>query len=401
MKRILLVLLFCVASSHTALHAQVPAPDDPCGFGLARPGETQRWGYDFSALTAHVQYWAMHPFVDVHVIGTSVQRRPLFELRITNPSSGLPKKRLWIHARTHPIEAEASEVARAVIDELLSGSPLATRVLDHCIVHVLPMLNPDGVVLRAPRENANGVDLESNWGSAQAEQEVAVLRSRLSALMREENPIEIALNLHSAYTCKRYFVYHAAAGSSLLFTQLQQRFIRGVREAFPGGIEPYDFFVTWTDGTPDRYPESWFWRNYGEKVMALTYEDMNCTAAGEYQRTARALLAGSASYLGIGGTVGTDAPLPAEDMRIAAAYPQPLHSEGTLTVEIAAGSRQEFLELALYDMLGRQVRLLWSGDMAAGRRQLQLSVGLLPAGSYLLLLRGRDGTRQQLIRIGA
>jgi hypothetical protein len=399
MKRIILAFLLCVAWAHPGLRAQVPAEHDPCGFGLARPGEALRWGYDFSALTAHVQGWALHPFVDVDVIGGSVQRRPLFALRITNPSSALPKRRIWIHARTHPIEAEASEVARALVDELLSGSALARTVLDHCVVHVLPMLNPDGVVLRAPRENANGVDLESNWGSAQPEQEVAVLREHLTALMREQHPIEIALNLHSAYTCKRYFVYHAAAGTSLLFTQLQQRFIRGVRDAFPGGIEPYDFFVTWTDGTPDRYPESWFWRNFGEDVMALTYEDMNCTAAGDFDRTARALLAGSASYLGIGGTVGAEKPPVAEGLRIEAVYPQPMRTDGVLTVEVSAGSGQGFLEITLYDMLGRPVRELWRGAMDTGRRQLRLSPGALPAGSYLLLVRGGDATRQRLVRI--
>ncbi len=399
MKQYILLFLLCAACAHPGLHAQVPAESDPCGHNLARPGAALRWGYDFSALTAHVQNWSLHPFVDVDVIGGSVQRRPLFVLNITNPSSLLPKRRIWIHARTHPIEAEASEVARAIVDELLSESALARMVLDHCVVHVLPMLNPDGVVLRAPRENANGVDLESNWGTAQPEMEVAVLRDHLATLMGGEAPIEIALNLHSAYTCKRYFVYHAAAGTSILFTQLQQRFIRGVRDAFPGGIEPYDFFVTWTNGTPDRYPESWFWRNYGEEVMALTYEDMNCTAAGDFDKTARALLAGSASYLGIDGTVGVESLPAADGLRIEAVYPQPMRSEGMLTVEVAALGGQEHIEMSLYDMLGRPLQQLWRGAMDTGRRQLRVSPAGLPAGSYVLVLRGHHGAQQRMIRI--
>lgn len=401
MKRILPLLLVCVAFAHPSLLAQPSADRDPCGSAVARPSEVQRWGYDFAALTAHVQGWALHPAVDVDVIGTSVRHRPLYRLRITNPASALPKRRIWIHARTHPIEAEASEVARALVDELLSGSALARRILDHCVVYVLPMLNPDGVVLRAPRENANGVDLESNWGAAQPEREVAVLRDHLASLMRAEQPLEIALNLHSSYDCRRFFVYHAAEGSSLLFTQLQQRFIGFVRDAFPGGIEPYDYFVSWTNGTPDRYPESWFWRNYGEDVMALTYEDMNCTAAGDFDKTARALLAGSAAYLGIGGTVGTEALPHADDLRITAVYPQPLAANGTLTVEVTAGSGQDFIELTLLDLLGRPLQQLWRGRMERGGRQLRVPLGTLAPGAYLLFLRGSGGTRQRLIRIGA
>ncbi|MCB2205585.1 hypothetical protein KQI65_12650 [bacterium] len=377
---------------------------DPCGFaseqGLGRKSEAQRWGYDFADMLANVQAWNLHPSVDAQLLGYSVQRRPLFHLQITNPASHIPKRRIWLHARTHPIESESSEVLRALIDELLSDSPLAERVLDHCVIDILPMVNPDGVVLRYPRENANGVDLESNWGSSTPEAEVNALRNRLRSLMQSDMPIEIALNLHSAYDCKRYFVYHAAEGSSILFTQLQQQFINAVRTAFPGGIEPYDYFVSWTGGTPDRYPESWFWRNYGESVMALTYEDMNCTAAGDFDRTARALLEGSLAYLGIDGPLDAHPMAAAQAPEIEGLFPQPAHVDGSFTLQLGGAAGGSSVHIALYDELGRMVRRIWEGRMTAETRSLQIPLSGLAAGSYHLVLHSPAGMQRRLLLIG-
>lgn len=364
---------------------RIPAEDDPCGFALPRAAEVRQWGYPFSALISDMQRWALHPWVRFEAIGESVQGRPLHHMVLTNPASTQPKRRLWIHARTHPIESESSMVARAMVDELLSGSEIANRILDHCLVHVLPMFNPDGVILQYARENAHGVDLESNWGAASPEPEVDALRSQYQRLMDSERPIDIALNLHSAYTCKRYFVYHAAAGTSELFTQQEQRFINAVRARFPGGIEPFDFFVSWTNGTPDRYPESWFWNNYRERVMALTYEDMNCATAGDFDKTAGALLGGAADFLGLG-EVTAVAALPARgtSLHLDAVFPQPLRTGTDLQMRVRADREMPSAEIAIYDMLGRRVAGMWHGVLREGERILNLPTGTLRPGSYLL-----------------
>ncbi|MBR9977165.1 MAG: hypothetical protein KFH87_03670 [Bacteroidetes bacterium] len=358
--------------------------DDPCGFSLRKPGDILLWGYGHDALIVDMQSWILHTMTSIDVIGNSVQGRPLYHMVFTNPASRIQKKRIWIHARTHPIESESSQVARAMINELLSGSELGNLLLDHAIVHVLPMLNPDGVELRYPRTNFNGVDLESNWGTALPEPEVLALREHLNMLMKSDTPIDIALNLHSAYDCKRFFIYHAAEGSSVLFTQLQQRFIGFVRDRFPGGIEPYDYFVSWTTGTPDRYPESWFWRNYREEVMALTYEDMNCAAAGDFERSARALLGGVADYLGFTGVLSTASlATPVEESLFAAVFPNPVSRDGRLTVRLRADLTARPLRISLHDRLGREVALLYEGVAAGGHTFVQ-PVSNLATGNYYL-----------------
>ncbi len=385
---LLLLILFL------PLRAAAQSEDDPCGFSLRKPGETAVWAYGTDALIADLQGWALHPMTHIDVIGNSTQGRPLYHVVITNPASQLPKKRIWIHARTHPIESESSFVARAIVEELLGGSILGNLILDHAVVHILPMLNPDGVALQNARENARGVDLESNWNAAAPEAEVQALRRHLSALMQSSTPIDVALNLHSAYNCKRYFVYHAAAGTSVLFTQLEQQFIGFARDRFPGGIEPHDYFVSWTSGTPDRYPESWFWLNYREAVMALTYEDMNCTAAGDYDRTARALLGAAGDYLGLTGVLGVDRMTAgSESPLLVEVFPNPVHAGGSITVRLAAEQAGKPLRVGLYDRLGREVVTVFDGEGPAAEHTLRIATGNLSPGTYYLRATGRDVQR--------
>jgi len=392
---IAVLLTFIVLPAHVHVAQHVPVEDDPCGFRFRKDTEEfefQLWGYFRDALMSDLQRWALHPWVNIDVIGSSVRGAPLYHIVLTNPSSTTLKKRIWIHARTHPIEAESSWLARAMMDELLSGSMLSASILDNCVVHVLPMLNPDGVELLLPRTNARGVDLESNWGASEAEPEVQALRAQFELLMASASPIDIALNLHSAYDCKRYFVYHAAAGTSELFASMQQSYIGMVRKRFPEGIQAWDYFVSWTTGTPDRYPESWFWLNHRERVMALTFEEMNCTAAGEYDRTARALLGGSAEYLGLPGfATSTDAHVgPPTAVRIAA-YPNPLRPglHGSLNLRIDSPGI-EHAKLDLVDALGRIVATVWDGPMTMRTHVLSYPVHGLRSGSYFIRFHAGD-----------
>ena len=64
------------------------------------------------------------------------------------------------------------------------------------------MHNPDGVELGYPRENANGIDIESGWDDLVLQPEVSALKNRFIDLMIPvANPIKVALNMHSAYAC--------------------------------------------------------------------------------------------------------------------------------------------------------------------------------------------------------
>ncbi|MEM1044043.1 MAG: choice-of-anchor B family protein [Bacteroidota bacterium] len=65
----------------------------------------------------------------------------------------------------------------------------------------------------------------------------------------------------------------------------------------------------------------------------------------------------------------------------ATVYPNPSHAEATLRFELAEAGP---VRAVLYDVLGREVRVLTDGPHAAGPHTVQLSDAVLPPGAYVL-----------------
>ncbi len=312
-----IVFLLLLSALHATFAFETASPGlDKCGFHpvLAKGAEATaapeipKWGYGYDSLLADLSRWGASPHVTLDSIGASVEGRAIWRVTVTesiplarlNATSSVTEKdreRIFIHARTHPAEVQTSWIIREMMSLLLGENEEAIGLRDRHIIHLIPMLNPDGVELEKPRENANDIDLESNWNKDVLEPEVAALKSHFIGLMEEQNPIRVALNLHSdQFNCTRFFFFHHANGTSEKFVELQKNFIGKVREYFSPGIEPWHFVVSWQGGTGLQYPEGFFWSHYRESVMALTFEDANCPTASEFDSTARALLLGAADY---------------------------------------------------------------------------------------------------------
>lgn len=335
------------------------------------------WGYNYDSLLNDIATWETSDYVQISSIGKSTLDRDQYELTITNPAIAKNlKHRIYIHARTHPNEVQAFWVTDEIINLLIQNSGIGKFLRDRCIFHIVPMYNPDGVELEYPRENANNVDIESNWGTTNPEIEVQNLRYRFEELMLEDNPIELALNMHSAYACKRYFVYHHQAGTSTFYTEIEKDFITAVRSQFMDGIEPWDYYVSWSNGTPNQYPESWWWVNYEEDVLALTYEDMNCEMAGDYNQTAYAILYGIAEHLGLNFTniLSQNAPISAQT------YPNPFTNEISIR-----WANQHVNTIVLTDISGKTILTVHPDD---GNRSIKIHDLNLPEGMYFLQLQG-------------
>ena len=373
MKKIRIKVILANLVFTTVIYSQIELVDK-CGYiygdqtnhYLAR---TANWGYGYDSLLVDLERWGESPFVTVDSLGASVQNRALWELTIADDPESSSNHRIYIHARTHPGEEESFWVTNEIINFLISDTPLAAFIRTNCIFHIIPMYNPDGVELGYARENANGVDIESGWDDVPLELEVAVLKNRFIELTSfVDNPIEVALNMHSSYSCKRYFVYHDAAGTSENYTTLEQQFINAVQSYFVDGFEDWDYFVSWTSGTPDQYPESWWWMNHSENVMALTYEDMNCEAAGNYDSTAYALVLGVCEYIGLDlSQIQNEASMPGS-YSLLQNYPNPFNSTTTLRYDLAGHSN---VNIIIYDMLGREVKTLINQTQDAGFKSIQ------------------------------
>jgi hypothetical protein len=166
---------------------------------------------------------AGHPHVrSIAAIGNSQQGRPLHKVQLTDasrPDAG--KKRVWIHSGIHPAETTSYFTVEGLIDWLGSGDPFAEVLLDHTILDIVPMANPDGVALGNYRVNANSVNLEDEWAApyASTQPEIVALRTAIEGFMGTpaapgSNPIEVLLNLHSSHNVTKPFHFQHAANAN-------------------------------------------------------------------------------------------------------------------------------------------------------------------------------------------
>jgi len=250
------------------------------------------------------------------------------------------------------------------------------------------MYNPDGVELGYARQNAHGIDIESNWNSPAPEPEVLALRAQFESFMASAEPIKVALNMHSSSKGKRYFVFHSPVGTSEYYAQLEKSFIGYVQSHSPGRIESWDYFVTWTLATAMQYPESWFWLNHAEAVMALTYEDIFYVTNGGFDSTANALLLGVDDYI-MDPATGVDG---SEDIPAGFAlqqnFPNPFNRSSTIRFSL---TQPGFVSLVVYDMLGREVVRLVEADLDQGGHSVRISSDAIASGAYMYRLRTRTG----------
>lgn len=73
------------------------------------------------------------------------------------------KKAIILSSRVHPGETGASYMMKGVIDYLV-GPSIGARILrDTFIFKIVPMLNPDGVIVGNTRSDLNGDDMNRHW----------------------------------------------------------------------------------------------------------------------------------------------------------------------------------------------------------------------------------------------
>ena len=386
-------IFFLLSIPFSLGRAQEAEVVDPCGFPdttsmeykLAASGN---WGYGYDTLLYDLGEWKKSPFVTVDSVGATVQNRTMFVMTVQDTTSDSLniRRRIWIHARTHPNEVQGTWVTNEMIKMLLDTNDLAKRLRQRYVFNIMPMYNPDGVELRKDRQNANGIDIESNWNAVSPEKEVLVLRSQFQKYMAKPNPMRMMLNVHSAIACKRYFVYHAPGGTSATFSLLEQRFINYVRANFPNAIEPHTYFVSWPSAPPPtQYPESWCWSNYKEKIMAMTYEDYNCPSASKFDSTASAILKGIDAYMQ--DTTAVTSVIASKStpsyFMLEQNFPNPFNPSTIIRYQLL---KQSYITLKVYDVLGREVAVLVNEEQSSGSHSAIFNAASLGSGIYFYRL---------------
>ncbi|XP_048112703.1 cytosolic carboxypeptidase 2-like isoform X3 [Alosa alosa] len=145
-------------------------------------------------------------------------------LTVTSPSrkcgecEAAHKPAIVITARVHPGETNSSWVMKGIMDFLLSDTPDARLLRDAFIFKLVPMLNPDGVIVGNYRCSLTGSDLNRSYNSNLKDSfpTVHAVRTMVHRLC-EEREVLLYCDLHGHSRKQNVFTYgcERAAGRQL------------------------------------------------------------------------------------------------------------------------------------------------------------------------------------------
>jgi hypothetical protein len=215
---------------------------------------------------------ARHPsLTSSALLGQTAEGREVTMITIDDPLvDPSAKRRLWVHSRAHAGEVTGTHSLLGFLEQMMEDSPAGLLLRERLRVHMVPLLNIDGVHDGYTRWDAEGRDPESQWCAIDSPA-VQSVKTQVDQLMQEPEPISLALNLHSTrgVYADTFFFKHLFPSVSRNFETIQQRYINAFDRATP----------LFENRSPEssqlhecRFIESYFWNNWGEDVMALTHE---------------------------------------------------------------------------------------------------------------------------------
>ena len=161
--------------------------------------------YTNRKLAALLDSFRGNPFLEMHVIGRSVEGRGIPLLSITDAKVPSAKKKVvWLMFRQHAWEAGSSWTCDGTIRFLLGNDERARRIRGQFIYRIFPLADPDGVAAGGVRFNKNGYDLNRNWDAIDPRTmpEVAAEHKAIVDWVDSGRRLDLFLSLHNTETAE-------------------------------------------------------------------------------------------------------------------------------------------------------------------------------------------------------
>jgi murein tripeptide amidase MpaA len=189
--------------------------------------------------------------VQLERLGATLDGRDMDLLRITNargPLAEARKKKVWLIARQHPGEAMAEWFVEGFLERLLDADdPVARVLLEQCIFHVVPNMNPDGAGRGNLRTNAVGSNLNREWlePSMDKSPEVVLVRQKM-----QQTGVDFCLDAHGDEGLPYNFLLGAdgIVGFTPRLAELQTAF----KTAWVGSCPDFQVAQTYGSAHPTR-----------------------------------------------------------------------------------------------------------------------------------------------------
>ncbi|XP_051875848.1 cytosolic carboxypeptidase 2-like [Pristis pectinata] len=203
---------------------QFPHDSDTCYFAHCYP-------YSYSDLQDYLIDVATDPvkskFCKIRVLCRSLAGNMVYLLTVTNPSKSpevvAGKRAVVLTARVHPGESNSSWMMKGFLDHLLGDSADASLLRDTFLFKIVPMLNPDGVIVGNYRCSLSGRDLNRQYRSFLKEHYPPVWYTRrLIKRLVEERAVLLYCDFHGHSRKQNIFMY-GCQGHGTVSTCVKQR----------------------------------------------------------------------------------------------------------------------------------------------------------------------------------
>uniref|UniRef100_A0A669QSZ1 ATP/GTP binding protein like 2 n=1 Tax=Phasianus colchicus TaxID=9054 RepID=A0A669QSZ1_PHACC len=142
----------------------------------------------------------------------------VYMLTITAPSSGAAKRTVVLSARVHPGESGGSWAMQGFLDFILSAAPDAQLLRQLFVFKVVPMLNPDGVVVGNSRCSLAGRDPNRAYRTGSRGSFPAIWH-----LLLVERDVVLYCDFHGHSRKNNVFMYGCDGGRDGSETRFQER----------------------------------------------------------------------------------------------------------------------------------------------------------------------------------
>ena len=128
----------------------------------------------------------------------------------SSPEKLKERKGIIISSRVHPGETNSSWMMKGFIEFILGESQDAQFLRENFVIRLIPMLNPDGVIVGNHRCNLTGYDLNRQWLKAESRKqlvpEIFHIKDMLSKYAQERE-IVLFCDLHGHNRKNGIFIY--------------------------------------------------------------------------------------------------------------------------------------------------------------------------------------------------
>jgi|AntAceMinimDraft_5_1070358.scaffolds.fasta_scaffold00730_12 hypothetical protein len=209
------------------------------------------------------QEMAVLDFVSFETIGSSVENRPIHKLEeIDNPN--VDKPYIVLIGRQHPPEVTGAQSLQPFVETIWGDSKLAKSFREEFNVIVVPLMSPDGVARGYWRHNANGVDLNRDWGPF-TQPETQAIEAELNRFKTGDDQMVLFLDFHSTWRNLIYTQTDEEPTTPAFFTR---DWIANVKAALPDGV--YSFSREANVTSDKAMSKNYIYSTYG--IPALTFE---------------------------------------------------------------------------------------------------------------------------------